>query len=148
MAGVEALPKEYGYVAIVLALYSALNSWMTFQVGKARAKYNVRYPAMYASEEDGNEKGKIFNCVQRAHQNSVENMSVFFMLMMVGGIRHPLVCALLGALYTVARYVYFVRYSSGVPEKRRAPWYFIVLVTFGLMISTISCGVNLIITSP
>lgn len=37
--GVEFLPKEYGYVALVLVLYCFLNFWMASQVGKARRKY-------------------------------------------------------------------------------------------------------------
>jgi glutathione S-transferase len=37
MGGVElVLPKEYGYVAIVLVFYCFLNLWMGAQVGKAR----------------------------------------------------------------------------------------------------------------
>lgn len=40
MGGVElVLPKEYGFVVIVLVLYSLVNFWMAFQVGKARKKY-------------------------------------------------------------------------------------------------------------
>lgn len=35
---IELLPKEYGFVAIVLVLYTFLNFFMTFQVGKARKK--------------------------------------------------------------------------------------------------------------
>jgi glutathione S-transferase len=34
----ELLPKEYGYVAIVLVIYTFLNFYMAFQVGKARKK--------------------------------------------------------------------------------------------------------------
>lgn len=32
------IPKEYGYVVLVLVLYVFLNFWMGFQVGKARKK--------------------------------------------------------------------------------------------------------------
>lgn len=40
MGGVEmVLPKEYGYVAIVLVFYCFLNLWMGAQVGKARKQY-------------------------------------------------------------------------------------------------------------
>ncbi|GFS39449.1 microsomal glutathione s-transferase [Actinidia rufa] len=55
-------------------------------------RYNVNFPTMYASESE-NKDAKLFNCVQRGHQNSLEMMPKFFMLMIVGGIRHPLICA-------------------------------------------------------
>ncbi|KAK6927796.1 hypothetical protein RJ641_006387 [Dillenia turbinata] len=38
MGGVELLPTEYGYVALVLVLYVFLNFWMAFKVGAARKK--------------------------------------------------------------------------------------------------------------
>lgn len=40
MAAVE-LPREYGYVALVLVLYVFLNSWMASKVGRARIKYSL-----------------------------------------------------------------------------------------------------------
>lgn len=39
MAGVELLPSEYGYVALVLVAYFFFNLWMaSSQVGNARKK--------------------------------------------------------------------------------------------------------------
>ena len=32
------IPREYGYVVLVVVLYTFLNLWMSFQVGKARKK--------------------------------------------------------------------------------------------------------------
>ncbi|PNX68251.1 microsomal glutathione S-transferase 3-like protein [Trifolium pratense] len=61
---IELLPKEYGYVAIVLVIYVFLNFYMAFQVGKARKKYKVFYPTLYASKSE-NKDADLFNCVQR-----------------------------------------------------------------------------------
>ncbi|KAJ6867785.1 microsomal glutathione S-transferase 3-like [Populus alba x Populus x berolinensis] len=80
MAGVEMFPRGFGNVAFVLVAYCFLNFWMGFQVGKARKKYNVPYPTLYAIESE-NKDAKLFNCVQRGHQNSLELMPVFFLLM-------------------------------------------------------------------
>ncbi|KAK9289247.1 hypothetical protein L1049_017723 [Liquidambar formosana] len=143
MAGVELLPKEYGYVVLLLVLYCFLNFWMAFQVGKARKKYKVFYPTLYASESE-NKEAKLFNCVQRGHQNSLEMMPMFFMLMILGGIRHPLIAAALGLLYIVSRYFYFTGYATGNPENRLTIGKFGFLAIFGLMFCTISCGVNLL----
>ncbi|KAK6127506.1 hypothetical protein DH2020_038750 [Rehmannia glutinosa] len=144
MAGVELLPREYGYVVLVLVFYSLLNFWMATQVGKARKRYKVFYPTMYATEAE-NKDAKLFNCVQRGHQNSLEMMPMFFMLMILGGLRHPLICASLGVVYSVARFFYFKGYATGDPQKRLSIGKYAFLATFGLMICTMSCGLHILI---
>ncbi|KAK4360880.1 hypothetical protein RND71_019832 [Anisodus tanguticus] len=135
MAGVELLPKEYGYVVLALVLYCFLNFWM----------YKVSYPTMYATEAE-NKNAKQFNCVQRGHQNSLEMMPMFFMLMIVGGIKHPLICASLGAVYIVSRYFYFTGYSTGDPQNRLTLGKYNFLAIMGLMVCSISCGVNFLMS--
>lgn len=56
--------------------------------------------------------------VQRGHQNSLEMMPIFFILMILGGIRHPVICSSLGVAYSVSRFYYFKGYSTGDPQKR------------------------------
>ncbi|KAK6912368.1 Membrane-associated, eicosanoid/glutathione metabolism (MAPEG) protein [Dillenia turbinata] len=143
MGEVELLPREYGYVALVLVLYVVLNYWMAFKVGAARKKYKVYYPTMYAIESE-NKDAKLFNCVQRGHQNSLEIMPVFFMLMILGGIRYPIACAVLGSVYLVARFFYFTGYSSGVPEKRLKIGKFNFVAIQGLIVCTILTAISLL----
>ncbi|XP_015881466.3 uncharacterized protein LOC125422179 [Ziziphus jujuba] len=142
-AAVEFLPREYGYVALVLVAYCFLNFWMAFQVGKARKRYKVFYPTLYASESE-NKDAKIFNCVQRGHQNSLEMMPMFFVLMVLGGLRHPCATSALGILYVVSRFFYFKGYSTGDPQKRLTLGKYGFLAIFGLMGCTISFGVSLL----
>ncbi|GLT28744.1 hypothetical protein SLA2020_036520 [Shorea laevis] len=142
-AAVEFLPKEYGYVVLVLVLYCFLNFWMAAQVGKARKKYKVSYPTLYASESE-NKDAKLFNCVQRGHQNSLEMMPMFFILMILGGMRHPSVCAGLGLLYIVARYFYFTGYATGDPQNRLKIGKYGFLALLALMVCTISFGISLL----
>ncbi|GMY12792.1 microsomal glutathione S-transferase 3 [Fagus crenata] len=145
MGGAEmVLPKEYGYVALVLVLYCFLNLWMASQVGKARKKYKVPYPTLYASESE-NKDAKLFNCVQRGHQNSLEMMPMFFMLMMLGGLKHPLICGGLGLVYTVTRFFYFKGYATGDPQKRLTIGKYGFLALLGLMVFTISFGATLLL---
>lgn len=143
MAAIDFLPREYGYVALVLVLYCFLNFWMGMQVGKARKKYKVYFPTLYASESE-NKDAKLFNCIQRGHQNSLEYMAVFFVLMVLGGIRHPCVCAGLGIIYIVSRFFYFKGYSTGDPQKRLSIGKYGFLALFGLQVCTISFGVSLL----
>ncbi|KAB2022314.1 hypothetical protein ERO13_D07G184000v2 [Gossypium hirsutum] len=135
--------KEYGYVAIVVVVYCCLNMWMGFQVVKARKKYKVNFPNLYALESE-NKNAKIFNCVQRGHQNSLEMMPVFFILIVLGGMGHPCVSAALGLFYTVTRYFYFTGYSTGDPQNRLTIGKYGFLALFGLMICTISFGIKLL----
>ncbi|XP_008781035.1 microsomal glutathione S-transferase 3-like [Phoenix dactylifera] len=143
------LPREYGYVVLVLLLYTFLNSWMASKVGRARIKYKVSYPTLYAIESE-NKDAKLFNCVQRGHQNSLELMPVFFVMLLLGGLRHPLVAAGFGIDYTIARFFYFKGYSSGIPENRlkmlglRIVPFFGLMSLLGLTICTVSFGVNIL----
>lgn len=141
--GIQFLPKEYGYVVLVLVFYCIFNMWMAFQVGKARKRYKVFYPTLYALESE-NKDAKLFNCVQRGHQNSLEMMPMFFILMVLGGMRHPCVCAAMGIVYIVSRYFYFTGYSTGDPMKRLTIGRYGFLALLGLMICSISFGINLL----
>ncbi|WCJ25101.1 microsomal glutathione s-transferase putative [Euphorbia peplus] len=139
----EMIPKEYGYVALVLVGYCCLNFWMAAQVGRARRKYKVPYPTLYATEPEFKD-AKLFNCVQRGHQNSLEMMPMFFVLMMLGGFRHPCISASLGCLYIVTRYFYFTGYSTGDPQKRLSVGKYGFAAILGLMICSISFGISLL----
>ncbi|KAM0022018.1 putative glutathione transferase [Helianthus debilis subsp. tardiflorus] len=140
---VDILPKEYGYIILNLVAYYFLNFYMSFQVGRARKKYNVMYPALYATEAD-TEDYKLFNCIQRGHQNSLETLPFFFVLMVVGGLKHPVICSGLGVVYTIARFFYFTGYSSGDPNGRLPIGGFNNLALLGLVIVNIWFGVSLL----
>lgn len=62
MVAIE-VPREYGYVVLVVIFYDFFDFWMASQVGKARKKYKVFYPTVYALESE-NKDAMLFNCVQ------------------------------------------------------------------------------------
>ncbi len=62
------------------------NGWMSVKVGQARKKYGVKYPAMYA-DKASNKDADAFNCVQRGHQNTLENFPALLALLLVTGLR-------------------------------------------------------------
>jgi glutathione S-transferase len=95
---------------------------MAFGVVGARKKYQVEYPALYATGEtapglSAEDRAK-FNCVQRGHQNSLEMLPSFLALLAAAGVRHPLTASALGASYLAGRIFYFRGYSTGDPKKR------------------------------
>ncbi|XP_078441038.1 uncharacterized protein LOC144711018 [Wolffia australiana] len=139
-----ALPREFGYVALVVFLYALLNFWMAIQVGRARKRYKVQYPNLYALESE-NKDAKLFNCIQRGHQNSIEAMPVFLTTLVLGGLQHPVLAASLGVVYTIARFFYFSGYSTGVPENRNKIGGLNFLALVGLLLCTASLGIRLLI---
>ncbi|KAK1439278.1 hypothetical protein QVD17_05094 [Tagetes erecta] len=146
MAGIaELLPKEYGYILLTIVAYCFLNAYMQIQVGKARKKYNVSFPILYATEADSKDF-KIYNCVQRGHQNSLELLPMFFILLVLGGLKHPITCSLLGVGYIVCRYFYFTGYASGDPKRRLPIGKYSNLAMLGLVIVNIWFGLSLVLT--
>ncbi|XP_042408671.1 microsomal glutathione S-transferase 3-like [Zingiber officinale] len=145
MAVTLEITNDYGYVVLVLVLYIFFNFWMAIQVGKARRKYKVSYPTLYAIESE-NKDAKLFNCIQRGHQNALEMMPAFFVTLLLSGLYCPIVAAGLGAFYTVARYFYFRGYATGVPENRLKIGGFNFLALLGLMILAAVFGVRLLLS--
>nr|KAJ0220959.1 hypothetical protein LSAT_V11C200076190 [Lactuca sativa] len=156
MAGIVVLlPKEYSYIILTIITYCFVNLYMLLQVNKARKKYHVSYPALYATEADTKDY-KLFNCIQRGHQNSLESLPIFFVLMVLGGFKHPVICSCLGLVYTVTRFFYFKGYSSGDPKGRLPigyvnstdkPMGFNGIALLGLVIVNITFGISLLITA-
>lgn len=111
-----ALNDGHGYCMLVAVASAFVIAYGGIKVGGARKKYDVKYPTMYLPEEHKN--GKAFNCVQRAHQNCLENYPQFLMLLAIGAINRPHIAAVLGAIRVVGFLVYIISYSTGDPKKR------------------------------
>eukprot|EP00850_Spirogloea_muscicola_P020517 SM000219S06662 [mRNA] locus=s219:30464:31965:+ [translate_table: standard] len=120
----QMLPPEFGYVALTAAASTALIGWQTFQVAKQRRKAGVPYPKMFEDKDDS-----VFNCYQRAHQNTMESYPAFIAMLLLSGLAYPLTAAVFGTVWIVGRLVYSMGYYSGDPKKRhQGAWH-----SFGLM---------------
>ena len=86
---------------------------MAFNVIRARKEFNVKYPTLYSPDNDK------FNCIQRAHQNTLETYPQFLMLLLIGGLQYPRFAAGAGVVALLGRIAYAKGYSTGDPEKRR-----------------------------
>lgn len=126
----KGLPQGYGCVVAVGFAGVLVNYWMASKVGKARKELNVKYPIMYSPENNYDNK---FNCIQRAHQNSLEFQPTFYFLLLTGGITCPCLASLFGAAYLFGRVKYFKDYSTGDPKKRINGFMISQLALAGLM---------------
>jgi glutathione S-transferase len=128
-------PCGYGYVVFTAVGSTFVNMWMAINVGRARKEYDVKYPLMYSP---GNDK---FNCIQRAHQHTLENYPQFLCFLMLGGLQYPKVAAGAGVIYLLGRIAFACGYYTGDPDKRKwGVFGYIGLLT--LLGSTISFGVH------
>ncbi|GMF19170.1 unnamed protein product [Phytophthora lilii] len=73
------LQPAHGYVPLVVIGAGLVGTWAGFKVGVARKQFNVPYPQMYAEKKD--KHANEFNCVQRAHQNVLENLPLFYAML-------------------------------------------------------------------
>jgi len=128
---------DYGYVVLVAVASIFFLQYLGIKVGMARKKYEVKYPTMYSDKEP------VFNCIQRAHQNTLEVYTTFLILLFLSGIQHPCLAAGCGALWLVGRYLYAQGYYTGDPSKRnRGAVGYIGLIT--MLVCTIKLGLAMI----
>lgn len=97
-------------------------------------------------KDDGvvsNEDAHAFNCVQRGHQNYLEQAPFLLALLLVSWPFYPLYAGAAGLVAVAARLVYFHGYASGSPAARNyaAPFFYPALLT--LMGCAVAAAVQL-----
>ncbi|EME29607.1 glutathione S-transferase [Galdieria sulphuraria] len=137
-SGTLLVPREYGYVILVVVFFIFILVWKEIKVGQARKRFNVKYPTMYENKEDSH-----FNCYQRAHQNTLEKTPTFLVLMLLGGLYAPIFSSISGLIWCFGRIQYALGYYSGDPKKRmRGTFGYFGLL--GLLGATIALALSLL----
>jgi len=127
----------YGYVVLTGVASMFMLVWKGIQVGKMRKQLKINYPTMYS------DKNELFNCYQRAHQNTLENYSQFLTLLFLGGLEMPVLASISGVIWILARISYAKGYYTGDPKNRmRGSYGFIGMIL--LLGATIKFGYHLL----
>jgi len=105
-------PSGYGFVVLTAVGSIMMVTWKSLKVGIARDEFKIPYPQMYTSDNVA------FNCVLRAHQNTMENYPQFLLMLMIGGLEMPYFCSLGGWIWIFGRIMYAKGYYTGDPNKR------------------------------
>jgi len=105
-------PSGYGFVVLTAVGSIMMVQWKSMKVGIARDEFKVPYPQMYSSDNTA------FNCVLRAHQNTMESYPQFLLLLLIGGYEMPYFCTLGGWIWILGRIYYAKGYYTGDPSKR------------------------------
>ncbi|KAJ2955050.1 hypothetical protein NQZ79_g8879 [Umbelopsis isabellina] len=118
--GAITIASEYGYVIATGIASGIFVTYLGIKVGGARKAAQIPYPYMYAekSEAEKDPKKNVFNCAQRAHQNTLEGYPIFLTLLFAGGISAPVVSAAAGVVWILGKLFYAQGYSTGDPKKR------------------------------
>ncbi|KAG1760362.1 hypothetical protein EDD22DRAFT_955027 [Suillus occidentalis] len=114
------LPEGYGYIPSSLITIGWVLIWQGYMVGGYRKKAGIEYSQLYAEKaglKDSTAALRL-NCMQRAHQTTLEQTPVVFVSTVVAGFKYPALAAALCVAYSLTRVVYTIRYKSGKPKKR------------------------------
>ncbi|KAF7710870.1 microsomal glutathione S-transferase 3b [Silurus meridionalis] len=133
----DILPANFGYVILTYFYSWVMLTYLGVNVGRARKKYDVKYPTMYSTKDD------VFNCIQRAHQNTLEVYPQWLVFQTIASLVYPTAAAVLGVIWVTSRFSYAWGYYTGDPAKRMIGAYGYIGL-FGLIFLSMSVALQLL----
>ncbi len=101
---------HYPFTVAALLLALLVYVWATLKVGRARAKFGVKAPAVHGDAG--------FERVFRAHQNTVEQMILFLPLLAVAGwLWGDRAAAIYGLVWSLGRILYVEGYAREAGKR-------------------------------
>ncbi|KAG6877883.1 hypothetical protein C0993_002884 [Termitomyces sp. T159_Od127] len=113
------LPDGVEYVAASLLSTVFVLVGHNINVGKWRKRSGIKYPQLYAekAEVEASRNAPIFNCAQRAHANTLENIPVLYVTTLITAVKYPIVAATACGVWSLSRVFYTRGYLSGDPSR-------------------------------
>ncbi|KAI9096554.1 hypothetical protein DFS34DRAFT_594462 [Phlyctochytrium arcticum] len=141
------LTPDHGWAIATATASVFVLSYFAFKAGGMRKKAGVPYPYLYAdrAEAEASPVKKLYNCYQRAHQNTLENYPAFLALLATSSIEYPRFAAACGATWLIGRITYAHGYYSGQPERRNRGA-FAYLGWFGMIGASFKVAYDLIMS--
>ncbi|GAW07054.1 MAPEG family [Lentinula edodes] len=120
MSSVIVVPQGFSYVAGALLSTVFLVTGQSAVVSTQRKAAGIKYPQMYAEQKEveASVEALKFNCAQRAHQNTLENLPIIYTTTLVAALKFPKVAAAACAFWSLTRVLYTRGYLSGDPARR------------------------------
>ncbi|KAH9081548.1 hypothetical protein EDB83DRAFT_555043 [Lactarius deliciosus] len=114
------LPKSYPWVVAAIFSIVPVVQWQMTLVVQARERAGIHYPQLYAekAEQMASMDAMLFNCVQRAHQNTLENVPPMVLSTLISAIRYPKLAAVGCGIWSLSRVFYTLGYSTGEINER------------------------------
>lgn len=106
------VPPAYGFVLLGVGILPFFTSgYMGSVVMDARKRLNVQYPNLYAVP-GFHKEAEEFNRIQRAHQNYLEGLDMYIVSALIGGLQHPIVCAIGTVCHSIGSILYMRGYMD------------------------------------
>lgn len=138
------ISTNIGY-AVAVIVGSQMASWFgAVKVMHARKQYNISYPTLYSTGKSAEDT--MFNCAQRAHQNTLETLPIVNLMTLASSLLYPRVAALFGFTWVLGRFLYIHGYATNGPEGRTLGGIVSHLGDFPLFITTCMTAYTLIMS--
>jgi len=121
MSSTIVVPQGISYTGAALMSTVFVLLWQgNIVVAGARKKAGIKYPQAYAAkaEAEASKEAMVFNCAQRAHQNTLENMPFILTTTLLTAVKYPVFAAAACGLWSLSRVAYTLGYITGDPKKR------------------------------
>ena len=138
------ISTSIGYAAAVV-VGSQMASWFgAVKVMQARKQYGISYPTLYSTGKSAEDT--MFNCAQRAHQNTLESLPIVNFMTLTSALVYPRAAALFGFTWVLGRFLYIQGYSANGPDGRKLGGLISHLGDFPLFITTCMTAYTLIMS--